>query len=157
MVKLVTPVLGRFSIDFRKLLWRYAVNVCCLNSGWGSFSKKHVSKGLVTMRAWFPMGEPIHGRGSCVLDIAPHWPFWVGAGPCHRERSPIISYLFKDLISKQSHSETLRLGLPHVNCEGTYFISDSPLGMPDTVDTLPITNDRVHIASQQKGYPAPKS
>ena len=78
-------------------------------------------------------------------------------GPWHRERSPIISYLFKDLISKQSHSETLRLGLPHVNCEGTHFISDSPLGMPDTVDTLPITNDRVHIASQQKGYPAPKS
>ena len=33
VVELVTLVLGRFSIDFRKLLYRYAVKVCCLNSG----------------------------------------------------------------------------------------------------------------------------
>ena len=23
------------------------------------------------MQAWFPTGEPVHGRGSCVLDLAP--------------------------------------------------------------------------------------
>ena len=33
VVEQVTLVLGRFSIDFRKLLYRYAVKVCCLNSG----------------------------------------------------------------------------------------------------------------------------
>ena len=27
------------------------------------------------------MGEPICGCGSCVLDLAFHWPFRVGAGP----------------------------------------------------------------------------
>ena len=41
------------------------VNICCLNSGWGSFckSKSHNRQG--TTQAWFPTGEPIHGRGSC--------------------------------------------------------------------------------------------
>ena len=32
------------------------------------------------MQAWFPMGEPVCGHGSCVLDLAPHWLFRVGAG-----------------------------------------------------------------------------
>ena len=74
--KVVEPViLGRFSSDFRKLLQRYAVNTCCLNSGLGSFSKSKSHSSLGTMQAWFPTGEPIRGRGSCVLDLAFHWPF----------------------------------------------------------------------------------
>ena len=44
VVELVTLTFGRFSIDFRRLLWSYPVNFCCLNSGWGSFSKKQVSE-----------------------------------------------------------------------------------------------------------------
>ena len=41
------------------------------------------------MQAWFPTGEPIHGRGSCMLDLAFRWPFQVGAGPTpHR----MVSY-----------------------------------------------------------------
>ena len=84
-------ILGRFSTDFRKLLWRYAVSTCCLNSGWGSFSKSKSLSGLGTMQAWFPMGEPVCGCGSCVPDLAPHWIFQVGAAlhfPCV-ERFPI--------------------------------------------------------------------
>ena len=45
--------------------WRYSVNICCLNSGWGSFSKSKSHSSLGTMQAWFPTGEPIHGHGSC--------------------------------------------------------------------------------------------
>ena len=44
---------------------RYSVNICCLNSGWGSFSKSKSHSSLGTMQAWFPLGEPIHARGSC--------------------------------------------------------------------------------------------
>ena len=47
----------------------------------GSFSKSKSHSCLGTMQAWFPTGEPIFGCGSCVLDLPPHWPFWVGAGP----------------------------------------------------------------------------
>ena len=70
-------ILGRFSTDFRKL--RYSVNICCLNPGWGSFSKSKSHSSLRTMQAWVPPGEPISGHGSCVLDLAPHWLLWVGA------------------------------------------------------------------------------
>ena len=45
--------------------WRYSVNICCPNSGWGSFSKSKSHSSQGTMQAWFPTGEPIHGRGSC--------------------------------------------------------------------------------------------
>ena len=44
---------------------RYSVNICCLNSGWGSFSKSKSHSSLGTMQAWFPTREPIRGRGSC--------------------------------------------------------------------------------------------
>ena len=60
---------------------RYSVNICCLNSGWGSFSKSKPHSSLGTMQAWFPTGEPVRGRGSCPLNLAPHWLFQVGAGP----------------------------------------------------------------------------
>ena len=33
------------------------------------------------MQAWFPMGEPTCGCGSCVVDLTFPWPFRVGAGP----------------------------------------------------------------------------
>ena len=45
--------------------WRYSVNIYCLSSGWGSFSKSKSHSGQGTMQAWFPTGEPIHGIGSC--------------------------------------------------------------------------------------------
>ena len=78
---------GRFRSDFR--------NICCLNPGWGSFSKSKSHRSLGTLQAWFPTGEPIRGRGSCVLDLTPHWPFRVGAGlhfPCV-EQFPINMYM----------------------------------------------------------------
>ena len=59
-------ILRRFTTDFRKLLQRYAVNICCLNAGWESFSKSKPQSSLGTMQAWFPTGEPICGHGSCV-------------------------------------------------------------------------------------------
>ena len=51
--------------------WRYSVNICCLNSGWGSFSKSKSHSRLGTMQAWFPTGEPLHGRGSCLPTSLP--------------------------------------------------------------------------------------
>ena len=60
-------VLGRFSTDFWKLLQRYALNICRLNSGRRSFSKSKPQSSLGTMQAWFPMGKPICGPGSCVM------------------------------------------------------------------------------------------
>ena len=58
-----TPYLGGLALILGR--WRYSVNICCLNSGWGSFSKSKSHSSLGTMQAWFPMGEPIHGHGSC--------------------------------------------------------------------------------------------
>ena len=74
-------ILGRFSTDFRKLkmLRKHLLSQFRV-------SKSHSSLG--TMQAWFPMGEPVRGRGFCVPDLTPHWPFWVGAGvhsPCQAE------------------------------------------------------------------------
>ena len=89
-----TPYLGGWAQILGR--WRYSVNICCLNSGWGSFgkSKSHSSQG--TMQVWFPPREPIHGHGSCLLDLAPHWVFRGGAGPHfpHVEWFPIFSPLF---------------------------------------------------------------
>ena len=51
--------------------WRYSVKICCLNSGWGSFSKNESHSSQGTMQAWFPTGEPIHGRGSCLPTSLP--------------------------------------------------------------------------------------
>ena len=60
---------------------RYSVNICCLNSEWGSFSKSKSHSSQGTMQAWFLTGEPVHGRGSCPPNLAPHWLVQVGAGP----------------------------------------------------------------------------
>ena len=43
----------------------YSVNICYLNTGWGSFSKSKSHISLGTMQAWFPMGEPVRRHGSC--------------------------------------------------------------------------------------------
>ena len=85
-------ILGRFSSDFRKLLWRYAVNIFCHSPGWRSFSKSKSHSSLGTLHAWFPMGKPFHWYGSCVPDLSPHWPFQVGAGihsPHQAEQFPV--------------------------------------------------------------------
>ena len=58
-----TPYLGGLAQILGR--WRCSVNICCLNSGWGSFSKRKSDSSLGTMQAWFPTGEPIHGCGSC--------------------------------------------------------------------------------------------
>ena len=73
-------ILGRFSTDFRKLLsstgWvleRYEVNICCLNSGWGSFSKKASLKAVyVQCRPDSPQENRSMGLGP-VCWLAPHW------------------------------------------------------------------------------------
>ena len=62
-----TPSLGQLSTDFRELLQRYTLNICCLNSGWGSFSKSKPQSSLDIMQAWFPVEKLICGPGSCVL------------------------------------------------------------------------------------------
>ena len=49
--------------------------------GEGVLAKNKYQSGLGTMQAGFPMGEPICGCGSCVLDLTFHWPFQVGARP----------------------------------------------------------------------------
>ena len=54
-------VFGRFSTDFRKLLQRHALNLCYLNSGWGSFSKSKPQSRLDIMQPCFPTGELIPG------------------------------------------------------------------------------------------------
>ena len=69
------------------------------------------------MQAWFPTGEPICGRGSCVPDLTFYWPLRVGAGlewelgSCHAERSPIALLYTTALVtserSKQRRKWTL--------------------------------------------------
>ena len=94
-----TPYLGGLAQILRSS--RYSVNICCLNSGWGSFSKSKSHSSLATMQAWFSTGEPVHGRGFYVLDLAPHWLFQVGAGlhfPCV-EWFPILTKYVVNLVS----------------------------------------------------------
>ena len=43
--------------------------------GEGVLAKSKSQSVLGTMRALFPMGEPIRGCEFCALDLAPHWPF----------------------------------------------------------------------------------
>ena len=59
-----TPYLGG-------LAQTLAVNICCLNPGWGSFSKSESHSSLGTMQVSFPMGKPICERGSCVPTSLP--------------------------------------------------------------------------------------
>ena len=58
-----TPYLGGLAQTLGR--WRYSLNICCLNSGWGGFSKRESHSSQGTMQAWFPTGEPLHGHGSC--------------------------------------------------------------------------------------------
>ena len=90
--------------------WRYLVNICCLNSGRGSFikSKSHSSQG--TMQAWFPTGEPIHGHGSCP-------PTWLPTGFSKWELSH-ISHAWK--------------GPPHIILELTIALNENRQCSPDT-------------------------
>ena len=57
--------------------------------GEGVLAKSKSQSGLGKMQARFAMGVPVHGHGSCVLDLAFHWPFRVGAGPTPRR---MVSY-----------------------------------------------------------------
>ena len=89
-------VLGRFSTDFRKLLQGYALNICCFNPGQGSFSKSKPQSSLGTMQAWFLMGKPICGPGSCVLPHA-YWFSKPGLSyirHCHVDQSPTLDFYF---------------------------------------------------------------
>ena len=58
------------------------------------------------MQAWFPKGEPIRGRGSCVLDLTPHWLFQVGAGLhfSHTEWVPISRHIGQETMAAQADS-----------------------------------------------------
>ena len=66
--------LGWLSTDFRELLQRYTLNICDLNSGWGSSSKSKPWSSLGTIQAWFPMETSICRPGSCVPPHT-HWFF----------------------------------------------------------------------------------
>ena len=59
--------------------------------GEGVLAKSKSQSGLGTMQACFSVGEPMHGHGSCVPDLAFHWPFQVGAGPTPRR---MVSYTY---------------------------------------------------------------
>ena len=50
------PSLEWLSKDFKELLQRYTLNICCLNSGWGSLSKSKPQSSLDIMQAWSPRG-----------------------------------------------------------------------------------------------------
>ena len=104
VVELVTPLLlllllllllRRFSTDFRKLLQRFALNICYLNSGWGSLGRGKPQRGLGIMQAWFPMGKPICGPGSCVPPRACLFsePGLSYIHHCHGDQFPIIKGL----------------------------------------------------------------
>ena len=62
--------------------------------GEGVLAKSKSQSSPGTMQARFPTGEPFHGRGSCVSDLAPHWLFRVRAGsmPCRMDFYTWISY-----------------------------------------------------------------
>ena len=57
--------------------------------GEGVLAKSKSQSSLGTMQARFFTGKPICGRGSCVQDLAFHWPFPVGVGPTPRR---MVSY-----------------------------------------------------------------
>ena len=105
VVELVTPLLlllllllllRRFSTDFRKLLQRFALNICYLNSGWGSLGRGKPQRGLGIMQAWFPMGKPICGPGSCVPPRACLFsePGLSYIHHCHGDQFP-INYVYR--------------------------------------------------------------
>ena len=83
--------------------------------GEGVLAKSKSQSGLGTMQAWIPTGEPIHGRGSYVLDLTFQWPFRVGAGPtpCRTVSYTLyiyFSFYFLLLFFFFSPSETIRPG-----------------------------------------------
>ena len=43
--------------------------------GEGVLAIRKSQSGLGKKQAWFPAGEPIRGRKSCVPDLTFHWPF----------------------------------------------------------------------------------
>ena len=61
-------ILGRFSTDFRKLKM---LSKHLLPQFRVSFSKSKSHSSLGTMQAWFPMGEPVYGCGSCLPNLVP--------------------------------------------------------------------------------------
>ena len=83
--------------------------------GEGVLAKSKSQSGLGKMQARFAMGVPVHGHGSCVLDLAFHWPFRVGAGPHfprHAEWSPINKnqsslYILTPTVEAKRHCSQL--------------------------------------------------
>ena len=77
------------------------------------------------MQAWFPTGELVCGRESCVPDLAPHWPFQVGSGlhfPCHNGTVPYtVSFLLLSLhltLTALTPTPTsyIQTSLPSLHC-----------------------------------------
>ena len=60
--------------------------------GEGILAKSKSQSGLGMMQAWFPTGEPICGRGSCVPTSLPTGLSEWELGPRHAEWSPIANY-----------------------------------------------------------------
>ena len=111
-------ILGRFSTGFKKLLQKYALNICYLNSGWGSFSKSKLQSSLGIMQAWFPKGKLICGPGSCVL---PRTCWFSKPGlsflcHCHVDWFPIVGKVFRVSLW------TNLLVLPYSQCSWKNYI-----------------------------------
>ena len=64
-----TPYLKWFNTDFRKL--KILSKNLLPQSRVREFSKSNCHSSLGAMQTWFPMGEPVHGLGSCMLNITP--------------------------------------------------------------------------------------
>ena len=62
-------ILGWFSTGFRKL--KILSKNLLPQSRVREFSKSNCHSSLGAMQTWFPMGEPVHGLGSCMLNITP--------------------------------------------------------------------------------------
>ena len=67
-------ILGWFSTDFRKL--KILSTHLLPQSRVREFSESKSHSSLGTMQAWFPMGESVHGLGSCVPTCSPPV-FWI--------------------------------------------------------------------------------
>ena len=80
------------SKDLKELLQRYTLNICCLNSGWGSLSKSKPQSSLDIMQVWSPMGKSIFGPGSCGLPHACRFsePGLSYINHCHKHWFPIF-------------------------------------------------------------------
>ena len=90
--------------------------------GEGVLAKSKCQSGLGTMQAWFPSGEPVLGRGSCVqTSLSTGLSEWE-PGPRHAEWSPT-----QDSRPEYNHNHKSYFLIE------LYFVSET---MPDTLHVI---------------------